>query len=30
MKHKIYDPMCDTWDFQGDEKIEFLFILLFA
>ena len=30
MKHKINDPMCDPWDSQGDEKMQFLFLLLFA
>ena len=30
MRHKGNDPMCDPWDFQGDEKMQFLFLLLFA
>ena len=30
MKHKIYDPICNPWDFQGGEKVQFLFLLLFA
>ena len=30
MKHKRNDPMCDRWDSQGDEKMQFLFLLLFA
>ena len=30
VKHKRNDPMCDPWDSQGDEKIQFLFLLLFA
>ena len=30
MKHERNDLMCDPWDFQGDEKIQFLFLLLFA
>ena len=30
MKHKRNDPMCDPWDSQGDEKMQFLFLLLFA
>ena len=24
------DPMCDPWDSQEDEKMQFLFLLLFA
>ena len=28
MKHKRNDPMCDPWDSQGDEEMQFL--LLFA
>ena len=28
MKHKRNDPMCDPWDSQGDEKMQFL--MLFA
>ena len=30
VKHKRNDPMCDLWDSQGDEKMQFLFKLLFA
>ena len=30
MKHKRNDPMCDPRDSQGDEKMQFLFLLLFA
>ena len=30
MKHKRNDPMCDPLDSQGDEKMQFLFLLLFA
>ena len=30
MKHKRYDPMCDPWDSQGYEKMQFLFLLLFC
>ena len=30
MKHKRNDPMCDPWDSQRDEKMQFLFLLLFA
>ena len=30
MKHKRNDPMGDPWDSQGDEKMQFLFLLLFA
>ena len=30
MKHKRNDLMCDPRDSQGDEKIQFLFLLLFA
>ena len=30
MKHKRKDPMCDPWDSQGDDKMQFLFLLLFA
>ena len=30
VKHKRNDPMCDPWDSQGNEKMQFLFILLFA
>ena len=30
MKHKRNDPMCDPWDSQGDEKLQFLFLLLFC
>ena len=29
MKHKRSDPMCDLWDAQGNEKMQFLFLLLF-
>ena len=30
MNRKRNDPMCDSWDFQEDEKMQFLFLLLFA
>ena len=30
MKHKRNDPMCDPWNSQRDEKMQFLFLLLFA
>ena len=30
MKHKRNDPMCDPRDSQGDENIQFLFLLLFV
>ena len=30
MKHKRNDPMCDPWDSQGNEKMQFLFLLLFV
>ena len=30
VKHKRNDPMCDPWDSQGNEKIQFLLLLLFA
>ena len=30
MKYKRNDPMCDPWDSQGNEKMKFLFLLLFA
>ena len=30
MKHKKNDPMWDPWDSQGDEEMQFLFLLLFA
>ena len=30
MKHKRNDPVCDPWDPQWDEKMQFLFLLLFA
>ena len=30
MNHKRNDPMCDPRDSQGDEKMQFLFLLLFA
>ena len=30
VKHKRNDPVCDPWDSQGDEKMQFLFLLLFA
>ena len=29
MKHKRNDPMCDPWDSQGNEKMQFLFLLFF-
>ena len=30
VKHKRNDPMCGPPDSQGDEKMQFLFLLLFA
>ena len=30
MKHKRNDPMCDPWDSEGNEKMQFLFLLPFA
>ena len=30
MKHERNDPMCNPWDSQGDKKMQFLFLLLFA
>ena len=30
MKHKRNDSMCDPWNSQWDEKMQFLFLLLFA
>ena len=30
VKHKRNDPMCDPWDTQGNEKMQFLFLLLYA
>ena len=30
MKHKGNDPMCDPRESHGDEKMQFLFLLLFA
>ena len=30
MKHKKNDPMCDPWDSQGNEEMQFLFLLLFC
>ena len=30
VKHKRNDPMCDPWDSKGNEKMQFLFLLLFA
>ena len=30
VKHTRNDPMCDPWDSQGNEKMQFLFLLLFA
>ena len=30
MKHNRNDPMCDPWDSQRNEKMQFLFLLLFA
>ena len=30
MKHKRNDSMCDPWDSQEDEKMQFLFLLHFA
>ena len=30
MKNKRNDPMCDPWDSQGNEKMQFLFLWLIA
>ena len=30
VKHKRNNPMCDPWDSQGNEKMQFLFLLLLA
>ena len=30
MKHKRNDLMCNFWDSQWDEEMQFLFLLLFA
>ena len=30
VKHKRNDPMFDPWDSQGNEKMQFLFLVLFA
>ena len=30
VKHKRNDSMCDPWDTQGNEKMQFLFLLLSA
>ena len=30
MKNKRNDLMCDPWDSQGNEKMQFLFLLLSA
>ena len=30
VKHKRNDPMCDPSDSQGNEEMQFLFLLLFA
>ena len=30
MKHKRNDPICHPWDSQGNEKMQFLFVLLLA
>ena len=30
VKHKRNTPMCDPWDSQGNEKMQFLFLLLLA
>ena len=30
VKHKRNDAMCNPWDSQGNEKMQFLFLLLFA
>ena len=30
MKHKRNDPMCDPRNSQGDEKMQFIFLLLFC
>ena len=29
VKHKRNDPMCHPWDSQGNETMQFLFLLLF-
>ena len=30
MKHKRNDPMCDPWDFQGNEKKAFSIFIAFC
>ena len=30
MKHERNNPICDPWDSQGNEKIQFLFLLVFV
>ena len=30
VKHKRNGPICDPWDSQGNEKMQVLFLLLFA
>ena len=30
VKRKRNDPMCDPWNSQRNEKMQFLFLLLFA
>ena len=30
VNHKRQDPMCDPWDSQANEKMQFLFLLLLA
>ena len=30
MKHKRNDPMCDTFNSQGNEKMQFLFLFSFC
>ena len=30
VKHKRNNPTCDPWNSQGNEKIQFLFLLLLA
>ena len=30
VKHKRNDPKCDPWHSQGDEKLQFLFLLRFC
>ena len=30
VKHKRNNPKCDPWDLQGNEKMQFVFLLLLA